>query len=201
MAALLALLALTPAWNPFEAWQMRAFAEQFASPGYVVLDVGGRVIQGGARNYFELLNCTFVSMDIQKDRSVDIVNPPGEAFPFEDGHFDIVITTSTFEHDPMFWLTFREMARVTRVGGLILATSPHGGHYHRYPGDNYRFMQDAGAALAFWAGKEWQGHAYPIALNATLAGLGGTMPEMLMRWHRTTIPATCLLYTSPSPRD
>ena len=41
-------------------------------------------------------------MDIQKDRSVDVVNPPGEPFPFENGHFDIVITTSTFEHDPMF---------------------------------------------------------------------------------------------------
>ena len=115
-----------------------------ASGGMRVLDVGGRVIQGGARSIFEARGCNFTSLDIQADKSVDVVSPPGQPFPFADGHFDLVITSSTFEHDPMFWLTIREMARVTRVGGWVHATTPASGHYHPYPGDNYRLQERAG---------------------------------------------------------
>ena len=150
-----------------------------------VLDVGGRVIQGGARGTFEKLGCKFTSLDMQADKSVDVVSPPGEPFPFNDAAFDIVITTSTFEHDPMFWMTIREMARVTCLDGWVYATSPHAGHYHPYPGDNYRFMHDAGAALAFWTGKSIEGKAYPLSLNATWLGQGGSFLENVMVWKRS----------------
>ena len=155
-----------------------------------VLDVGGRVIQGGARGTFEKLGCKFTSLDMQADKSVDVVSPPGEPFPFNDAAFDIVITTSTFEHDPMFWMTIREMARVTRLDGWVYATSPHAGHYHPYPGDNYRFMHDAGAALAFWTGKSIEGKAYPLSLNATWLGQGGSFLENVMVWKRSSIPTS-----------
>jgi len=178
------------AWNSFEATSVAKFAAVHAEPGMAVLDVGGRVIQGGARGTFTRLGCSFTSLDIQADKSVDVVSPPGEPFPFKDGAFDIVITTSTFEHDPMFWMTIREMARVTRTNGWVYATSPHMGHYHPYPGDNYRFMHDAAAALAFWTGKPINGHAYPLELNATWLGRGGSFIENVMVWKRTTTAAT-----------
>ena len=89
-------------WNHWEKVAVWKFATTTAHAGkdHRVLDVGGRAVQGSARPYFERLGSKFVSMDIQSDKSVDVVNPPGERFPFDDGHFDIVITTSTFEHDP-----------------------------------------------------------------------------------------------------
>jgi len=78
------------------------------------------------------------------------VSPPGQPFPFADGSFDLVITTSTFEHDPMFWMTIREMARVVRLGGFVYVNAPSAGFYHGYPDDNYRFYRGAAGSLAFW---------------------------------------------------
>lgn len=98
------VVVLSLRWNSFEAHKMEEFASLVvpASGGMRVLDVGGRVIQGGARSIFEARGCNFTSLDIQADKSVDVVSPPGQPFPFADGHFDLVITSSTFEHDPMF---------------------------------------------------------------------------------------------------
>ena len=107
------VVVLSLRWNSFEAHKMEEFASLVvpASGGMQVLDVGGRVIQGGARSIFEARGCNFTSLDIQADKSVDVVSPPGQPFPFADGHFDLVITSSTFEHDPMFWLTIRRAPR------------------------------------------------------------------------------------------
>jgi SAM-dependent methyltransferase len=170
-----------------------------------VLNVGGRTIKGqhDPRSWFENdMQTNYTVLDIQADPSVDVVNPPGEEFPFDDGAFDVTITTSTFEHDPMFWLTIREMIRVTRLGGMILTTSPAAGHYHPYPGDNWRFMQDSGAALAFWCGKKFHGRAVPLALNATWQGKGGSFVENVMIFQRVARPATSftLLQLGLDPR-
>ena len=50
-------------------------------------------------------------------------------------------------------------------------------------------MADAGAALAFWTGKRLHGHAYPLALNASWAGKGGSFVENVMVWQRVDTPA------------
>ena len=136
------------------------------------------------------MHTNYTVMDIEADPSVDVVHPPGEDYPFEDGTFDVTLTTSTFEHDPMFWMTIREMSRVTRLGGMVLATSPATGHYHPYPGDNWRFLQDSGAALAYWCGKRFHGRAVPLALNASWQGTGGFFVEAVMIFQRVATPAT-----------
>ena len=185
--------ALSPGWNSFEATKMQQFARaKVHRPGMLVLDVGGRVIphqyRPAARQIFEALGCNFTSLDLQAHPSVDLVVPPGQPFPFEDGHFEIVITTSTFEHDPMFWMTVREMARVTRVGGWIHATTPHTGHYHAFPGDCWRLVEHSGMGLAHWTSVPFEGRAYPLKLNATSIGVGGSFLETVITWSRTNAP-------------
>jgi hypothetical protein len=68
-----------------------------------------------------------------------------------DASFDLVISTSSLEHDPMFWLTFAEMARVVKPGGFVYISAPANGPYHGHPGDCWRFYADAPKALADWA--------------------------------------------------
>jgi SAM-dependent methyltransferase len=75
------------------------------------------------------------------------------SFPFDNESFDLAVSTSCFEHDQMFWLTFAELARVLRTGGYIYINTPSNGDYHSYPYDNWRFYPDAGLALEAWAGK------------------------------------------------
>jgi SAM-dependent methyltransferase len=86
--------------------------------------------------------------------SVDCVVKPGDNLPFDDASFDLIVSTSCFEHDPCFWLTFKEMSRIIKPTGYIYINAPSGGHYHCYPGDNWRFYPDAGQALAYWSGKQ-----------------------------------------------
>jgi tetratricopeptide (TPR) repeat protein len=75
-------------------------------------------------------------------------------FPFAHDHFDAVISSSCFEHDQMFWLTFLEMVRVVKPRGYIYINAPSNGSYHRYPVDNWRFYPDAALALECWARRQ-----------------------------------------------
>jgi len=77
---------------------------------------------------------------------------------FKDGEFQVVLSSSTAEHDKYFWKTIGEMKRVLNVGGLMiicvpgyvreitldispLVTFTH--RVHDWPGDYYRFSEQA----------------------------------------------------------
>jgi SAM-dependent methyltransferase len=142
------------------------FGKVYGKKGMKVLDVGGQDVNGSLRDPFKkLLELDYVCMDIEEHQSVDIVMKPGESFPFEDESFDLIVSTSCFEHDPCFWMTFREMCRVVKKGGYIYVNAPSNGPYHCYPGDNWRFYADAGQALAYWSGKTLDGKCYPVRVE------------------------------------
>jgi SAM-dependent methyltransferase len=128
----------------------KLIATTYGGEGMKVLDVGGQNVNGSLRPFFEIMKSTYISMDMVAHPSVDVVVPPGTNFPFEDNYFDVIVSTSCFEHDPMFWVTFLEMARVVKQGGKVYINAPSQGPYHGYPGDNWRFYQNAGDALAYW---------------------------------------------------
>jgi SAM-dependent methyltransferase len=127
------------------------FANCYGGINKVVLDVGGRNENGSLREIFEKLGMKYICLDIEEDSSVDLVVSPGDKFPLADGSIDIVVSTSCFEHDPCFWITFKEITRVTKIGGIIYVNAPTYGPYHCYPGDNWRFYSDAGQALSYWS--------------------------------------------------
>ena len=77
---------------------------------------------------------------------------------FSDGEFQVVLSSSTAEHDKYFWKTISEMKRVLTIGGLMiicvpgyvreitmagtpLVTFTH--RVHDWPGDYYRFSVQA----------------------------------------------------------
>ncbi|OWY59043.1 hypothetical protein B7486_76700 [cyanobacterium TDX16] len=46
------------------------------------------------------------------------------ALPWPDGHFDLVVSASTLEHIPDFWVAVDEMKRVLAPGGTLLVSTP-----------------------------------------------------------------------------
>jgi len=42
-------------------------------------------------------------MDMETHSSVDVVCNPGDPYPFDDNYFDLIVSTSCFKHDPIFW--------------------------------------------------------------------------------------------------
>jgi lipopolysaccharide biosynthesis protein len=118
-----------------------------------ILDIGSMNVNGTLRDVAPQ-GCSYLGTDIAPGAAVDVVTNTAEAgLPFADDSFDVVVSTSCFEHDQMFWQTFLEMLRVVRPHGFMYINAPSNGPYHGYPYDNWRFYPDSGRALQAWAEK------------------------------------------------
>lgn len=112
-----------------------------------VLDVGSYDVNGTLRPIF--FGAHYVGLDMMEGPGVDLIGSSHE-IPFEQEYFDIVVSTSCFEHDDMFWISFLEMLRVLKTGGFMYINAPSNGFYHGHPGDNWRFYADSWKALEKW---------------------------------------------------
>lgn len=171
-----------------------AFSESYGNSGKIVVDIGGKNVNGSLRDFFEKKNMKYICVDMDEDSSVDIIVKPGEKLPFEDNSIDLIVSTSCFEHDPCFWLTFREMTRIIKNDGFIYINAPTAGPYHCYPGDNWRFYSDAGQALAYWSGVQISNEiTYPVKVIETFNILGDVWNDFVCVWQRTNIKETSIL--------
>ena len=91
----------------------------------------------------------YVGLDQEKGPNVDVVGDAHQ-MPFAGESFDLIISSSCFEHDEMFWVTFSEMSRILKPGGLLYICVPSAGPYHGFPGDCWRFYKDSWKALVKW---------------------------------------------------
>lgn len=119
-------------------------------PKAKVLELGSYDVNGSLRSHAPKTT-EYVGLDLEAGPGVDFVVEPGKPWPVEDDHFDLVLASSVFEHDPMFWLTFLQMVKKARTGGYIYISAPSNGSVHRYPEDHWRFYPDSGLALERWA--------------------------------------------------
>lgn len=130
--------------------EMMAALRHHVPRGARVLDVGGADVNGSYRALFK--DCDYTTLDFH---GADI-NVTGHQWP-PMPLFDAVISGQTLEHDPAFWLTMGNMARVLRPGGILILIVPGAGAIHRHPVDCWRFLPDSMRALATWAGLELLG--------------------------------------------
>ena len=115
-----------------------------------ILDVGSYDVNGTMKPIFE--KGQYVGLDMESGPNVDVVGVSHD-IPFIGDEFDIVISSSCFEHDDMFWVSFQEMCRVLKPGGYMYIQAPSNGPYHGWPGDNWRFYIDSWKALEKWGKK------------------------------------------------
>lgn len=141
-----------------------------------IVEIGSYDLCGGPMKSAAKHPCVYVGMDLVPGNGVDVVMHDPYVIPAENGVYDAAVSTSTFEHVEFFWLTFLEMVRVVRPGGLIYINAPSNGPFHQHPVDCWRFYPDAGQALAKWA--EFNG--YSVEVLAT--GIGAPETDHPDEW-------------------
>ena len=114
-----------------------------------VVDMGAQDVNGSLREITPE-NFTYIGLDFEDAKGVDIIIEDPYTIPLRDEFADIVLSSSCFEHSEMFWLVFLEIMRILKPGGLLYLNVPSNGPFHRYPVDCWRFYPDSAKALETW---------------------------------------------------
>lgn len=85
--------------------------------GAKVLEIGSYDVNGSLRSMFATA-ADYTGVDLKDGPGVDLV-AFGHEIDAPDGSYDITLSGECFEHDPHWQQTFRNMARMTRPGGLV----------------------------------------------------------------------------------
>jgi SAM-dependent methyltransferase len=172
----------SPTWvvrHALAAW-LREQADALRDRAPVrIIDVGC-----GVKPYYPFfadVASEYVGVDVVENPAAELLGPV-EALPVDDASFDVVLCTQVLEHadDPV--QAVRELRRVTRPGGRVLA-STHGVQvYHPSPVDYWRWTHE-GLRRLFTTSAEWGDvSVVPAAGTASaLAMLLGTYVEIALR--------------------
>jgi SAM-dependent methyltransferase len=174
--------ASSPTWvvrRALARWLQEQAAELRDGPPVRILDVGC-----GVKPYYPFfadVASEYVGVDAVDNPAADLRGLV-EALPVEDAGFDVVLCTQVLEHcgDPS--QAVRELRRVTKPGGRVLA-STHGVQvYHPSPTDYYRWTHE-GLQMLFTTSAEWSSlRVLPAAGTASaLAMLLGTYVDIALR--------------------
>jgi len=143
---------------------MRDLVARYLDRGHrlEILDIGAcdygtadpAALPGSYRPLFDNPGWRYRGLDMIEGPNVDLVMKSPYRFPLPGGTADVIVSGQAFEHVEYFWMTFMEMARVLKPGGLIFLIAPSRGPEHAYPTDCWRFYPDGYRALAKYAGIE-----------------------------------------------
>jgi SAM-dependent methyltransferase len=137
------------AYNNIENYTDR-FLKKIEGKQAKILDVGSMDVNGTLKPIFKNRGWQYTGIDISAGKNVDIVLSNHYKYPFPDNTFDAAVSSSCFEHDEMFWLTFKEVVRVIKDGGYFFLCAPYKDGIHRVPVDCWRFLPDGYKALCKW---------------------------------------------------
>ncbi len=180
-------------------WLRAQAAELRAGPRVRILDVGC-----GVKPYYPFFRdvaSEYVGVDVVENPVAELLGPV-EALPVEDESFDVVLCTQVLEHSDDPAQAVRELRRVTRPGGRVLA-STHGVQvYHPSPVDYWRWTH-AGLRRLFETNAGWSSvEVTPAAGTASaLAMLLGTFVEIALRRTPLARPPVWLLNRAGSALD
>ncbi len=126
----------------FEKHALGAF-----KPGMRVLEIGPGAFPS---DYQKTVRCDVVwhTLDIYDSPALTYSKAPLYQFPIPDGSYDIVLSGQVIEHVSKIWTWMRELARVTRPGGLVITVCPASWPFHEYPIDCWRIFPDGMKALS-----------------------------------------------------
>ena len=106
-------------------WWGKQFLNNYSISGRI-LEVGSYNRNGGLRDVCPE-GSEWIGADLEAGPGVDVVLEDPHKLPFEDASFDVVLSSSVFEHTDFFWELFKEKCRCVKPGGYIYINAPSTG--------------------------------------------------------------------------
>jgi SAM-dependent methyltransferase len=144
-----------------------------------ILDVGC-----GVKPYYPFfapIASEYVGVDVVESPFADLVGAV-EDLPVKDASFDVVLCTQVLEHADDPARAVRELRRVTRPGGRVLASTHGVQWYHPSPNDHWRWTH-TGLRLLFERNGDWSSLSIEPA-----AGSGSTVAMLLANYVEVGLP-------------
>jgi SAM-dependent methyltransferase len=164
--------------------------------GKTILDIGSRSTRRREYNYrisADKWGLEYTGLDFEAGRNVDVVpENPYIWSELEAEQFDFVISGQAFEHNPFMWVTFAEVARVLKPGGIAFIIAPSAGMAHRFPYDCWRYYPDSWAALCALTGLTLTESMRDRVVDARVPGSG---------WLDSAAIATKPVFASPEEAE
>jgi SAM-dependent methyltransferase len=128
-----------------QKWQEYLY-EAGNKPGMRILEVGSREVTGESDARQRFHKAEYIGFDYYPGRNVDIVGDAhrlSSYFPAGE-RFDIIYSGACFEHFAMPWVVALEIAKLLKVGGLVLVETHFSYSSHERP---WHFFQFSDLAL------------------------------------------------------
>ena len=129
----------------------KLFLNLYHAPSFTtILDFGAMNINGTLRDYCPP-GVTYLGVDLSPGPDVDLTLDTFNSLRHPSTRYDLILATSVFEHDALFWNTFTDLCSLLSPQGILYLNVPSDGKVHRHPLDCWRFYPDAGLALQRWS--------------------------------------------------
>lgn len=114
-------------------------------PNIRILEIGSREVTGNSIDRQKFNQATYVGFDYYAGGNVDVVGDVHQLSSYfkDDEKFDIVYTTACFEHFAMPWVVAEEIAKVLKVGGIVLVETHFSFSSHERPWHFFQFSDMA----------------------------------------------------------
>jgi SAM-dependent methyltransferase len=112
--------------------------------GIKILEIGSREVTGKSDARKRFSNAQYVGFDYYPGPNVDVVGDAHKLSQyFDNQEFDIIYSCAVFEHFAMPWVVATEIAKVLKVGGIILIETHFSFGSHERPWHFFQFSDMA----------------------------------------------------------
>jgi SAM-dependent methyltransferase len=128
------------------------FAKPFFRKGMRVLEIGPDRFPSTYRKIINIEDITWDTLDIFESPFLTYPKSQLYSFPISNNTYDIVLSGQVIEHVAKVWVWMKELARITKAGGLVITINPISWPYHEAPIDCWRIYPEGMKAISEDAG-------------------------------------------------
>jgi SAM-dependent methyltransferase len=121
---------------------------EFNHPGIEILEIGSREVTGSSNARKSFNNANYTGFDFHPGNNVDVIGDVHKISSFFDKKFDLIYSSSCFEHFAMPWVAATEINKILKVGGHIFIETHFSFRSHERPWNFFQFS-DLGLQILF----------------------------------------------------